>query len=155
MVIRFWCQAAARGRLICLAVLCSLPPLLIASEYDSLYTGGMQGEPPPSRQQAPQAPPSSGGGAVPSPDTITGADAERMLNDRGLMNDLQTLDYDDSEEMTLAYFLCGAKGFEGSECQRVYRKCSDQAKALERAIRKGKSYKPWVCTDPRVVRKFL
>lgn len=75
--------------------------------------------------------------------------------DPGALGDMSRIDYDDTEEMTLAYFGCQAFPGQYKECPSIMRFCNNQARALARAIRKGKSYKPWVCTDFRIIKRFL
>lgn len=180
MEVRFWRQANNYYAVAALAFAVSFGCTTAAEAqgYGSLFEKveqearqrEMQRQADEIRRESVNWPGYSGQSAQNAPSVVDMAEVERLESsarqnpevqsmlqqlDPGVLGDMSRIDYDDTEEMTLAYYGCQAFPGQYDECPKIMRFCNNQARALARAIRKGKSYKPWVCTDFRIIKRFL
>lgn len=81
--------------------------------------------------------------------------ADPLAGVRGQMEDSRHIDYDDPDEMQIAWYMCSMGAAEDiNECPKVMAKCASQMAQYRRAIRKDRT-PPWICEDPRALRKFV
>ena len=78
-----------------------------------------------------------------------------QLQDPEFIEDQKGMDLDDPVEVQLGYITCLATGFQGGICRDVWKVCLKQKAILLEMIKKGKSYRPWLCEDGRFIKEFL